>query len=275
MMKKVVLTLVVMLLAASVALANQEPAPAPVPATAEERIVALEARLAKVEAATPKKEFSIGMMPIEGAGKIPQVGNAFRQILVSALNEAGTQATESLDEETLHWVQRQDQLVRERWIDSVSAPKRGELQGVSHYLLATVTRYGEADVEKDIVIFGIFKVMIGGHGKRIRTGSLVVDFRLIDAESGKVVDAFRTEAAVQQKMSSGLVFVYFVGLGWQECKGPLPEAAARNCAQQAAAQITLTAERLLGVKPQLPPRPPTAETQKAKPEPPKPEPAKK
>jgi curli biogenesis system outer membrane secretion channel CsgG len=240
-MKKFVLTLVVMVLAASAALASQEPATAPAPATSEEisslraEIAELKTAIAGLRAAQPQKTVSIGVLPIDRANRIPEVGESFREVLISALREAGIFAVESLDDETLRWVQRQDQLVRERWIDPVSAPPRGELKGVSHYLLATVTRYEEQDVEDVKVLAGILVVRFGG-GARIKTGSLVVDFRLVDARSGDVIDALRAEASVKCREYAGGVIP--IGGGYRH-KRPLPEQAARAVAEQAAERIAI------------------------------------
>lgn len=253
-MKKVVLTLVVMLLA-SAAFANQEPGPAPPvlmePASEEisslrAQIAELRAAIASLQAAQPEKTISIGVLPIDRAGWIPQVGDSFRQVIISALREAGIFATESLDDETLRWVQRQDQLVRERWIDPRSAPPRGELQGVSHYLLGTVTRYQEEDVEDVKVVAGIIVVKFGG-GARIKTGSLVVDFRLVDARTGVVQDSFRTEASVRRREYAGGVIP--IGGAYRHAR-PLPEQAARAVAEQAAERLAL----------QFAPQPATATT---------------
>jgi len=199
----------------------------------KEMVTVLQALVASLQATqTLERSFSIGVMPIENAGRIPQVGNSFREILVSALNEVGVKATESLDDETLHWVQRQDQLVRERWIDPRSAPPRGELQGVTHYLLATITRYEEGDSE--LVLGGVITII--GAGTRIRKGSLVVDFRLVDARTGVALLSFRTEAKLKLKELAGAI-VDSSGFGGYSRKEPLPEVAARLCAQDAAERI--------------------------------------
>lgn len=239
-MKAAIITLVVLLLASATALAQEQPAAQP--ATTEEvsalraEIAELRAALAALQTAGPERVFSIGVMPIENTWSIPEVGDSFRQVLISALNEAGIKAQESLDEETLRWVQRQDQLVRDRWIDPRSAPPRGELRGVSHYLLGTVTRYQEQDVEDVKVIAGILVVRFGG-GARIRTGSLIVDFRLVDARTGVAEDSFRTEAKVRQKESVGGGGLGSVFGGGYRCEWPMPEQAARACARQAAERI--------------------------------------
>jgi len=245
-MKTVLIMLVVLLACTSVLASEQAPAPAP-PATTvsvdeisalRAEIAELRAALAALQAAQPGKAISIGVMPIENAGRIPQVGESFRQVIVSALREAGIFAVESMDDETLRWVQRQDQLVRERWISPVTAPPRGELQGVTHYLLATVTRYEEQDVEDEKVLFGVLVVKMGG-GQRIRTGSLVVDFRLVDATSGIALDSFRTEANVQEREWAGGAASRAI-VGRRRHVWPLPEQAARAVAQQAAGRIAVS-----------------------------------
>jgi len=241
-MRKIVL-LVVLLLVAVPAFAADQPQPMPpAPATTAEEISALRAEIAELRAALvvlqttqPERKISIGVMPIANAGMIPQVGYSFRQVSVSSLRDAGVFAVESLDDETLRWVQRQDQLVRERWISPQSAPLRGELQGVSQLLFATVTRYQEDDVEDVRVLGGVLVVKLGG-GRRIKIGSLVVDWRLVDAESGIVLDSFRTEASVQEREWAGGAAAGAL-VGRQRHVRPLPESAARVCAQQAAARI--------------------------------------
>lgn len=197
-------------------------------------IAELRVAIAALLKAQPSKVISIGVMPIDRAGWIPQVGNSFRQIMVSALNKAGIKAQESLDDETLRWVQRQDQLVRERWIDPVSAPRRGELRGVTHYLMATVTDYRED--YSDLIIGGFIRVV--GGGTRVRTGSLVVDWRLVDATTGEVLDAFRTEAKLRLEELGGGIVLKSVGFGGFSRKVPLPEVATRLCAEQAAKRIS-------------------------------------
>lgn len=246
-MKTIVLMLVAMLLVVVPTFAAEQPQPAPMaPATtvsADEitslraEIAELKGLIASLQAAQPKRAISIGVMPIERAGMIPQVGDSFRQVLISALNEAGIRAVESLDDETLNWVRRQDQLVREGWVSPLTAPRRGELEGVTHYLLATVTRYEEQDVEDEKVLFGILVVKMGG-GLRIRTGSLVVDFRLVDATSGIALDSFRTEANVQEREWAGGAAGSAI-VGRRRHVWPLPEQAARAVAQQAAGRIAV------------------------------------
>lgn len=208
--------------------------------TKEDEIAALRAEIAELKALIAdlvkiktQGKISIGVMPIQDAGRIPQVGNSFRQLMISALNEAGIKAQESLDEETLKWVQRQDQLVRERWIDPVSAPRRGELRGVTHYLLATVTDYRED--YSDLIIGGVIRVV--GGGARVRTGSLVVDWRLVDATTGEVRDAFRTEAKLKLEEIAGGIILGSSGFATFSRKLPMPEVASRICARQAAERI--------------------------------------
>lgn len=194
--------------------------------------------IAALRTQLPQKELSIGVMPIENAGKIPEVGEAFRAVIISALRESGVFSTESLDRRTVEWVLEQDRLVRERLIDPRSAPKIGELAGVSHFLFGTVTRYEEWDASDECaILLGIFSVKVGG-GVKVWRGSLVVDFRVVDAESGRVVDAFRTEASVRRKEYAGVVFKGGGGYGHHKQES-LPEAGARACAQQAAERIAL------------------------------------
>ena len=244
MMKKVVLIGLVVFLAASTVLASKEPTPAAQPAVAtQEEISSLRAEISELKAAIaglqatqPKKKLSIGVLPIDKAGWIPQAGDSFRQVIVSALREAGIFAVESLDDETLRWVQRQNQLVREGWIDPRSAPPRGELQGVTHFLLGTVTSYREEErADEGAVILGILRVKVGG-GYRVKYGRLVVDFRLINAESGVVLDAFRTEAEVKQKDYGGVVFEGGGVYGRRQMRS-MPELAARSVAEEAAERI--------------------------------------
>lgn len=222
----------------------------------QSQIAALRKEIAELKAAiaalqqAQKKQVSIGVMPIENAGRIPQVGNAFRQVLVSALREVGIKAYETLDEETLRWIRRQDQLVREGLIDPKTVPPRGYLQGITHYLLGTVTRYSEEDVEDIKVLLEIIVGRTVG-GLRTRIGSLVVDFRLVDVESGLVVDSFRTEATVKRKELFGVV----VSGGWYRRQESLPEKAARAVAQQAAQRLAKLFSPPQLVKP-LPPGPP-------------------
>jgi len=240
-MRKIVLVVVLLFLVAPAFAGEQPQLAPPVPAATDEisalraEIAELKAAIAALQTAQPERTVSIGVMPIERAGMIPQVGDSFRQVVVSSLREADVFAVESLDRETLRWVQEQDRLVRERWISPMTAPPRGELRGVTHYLLGSVARYREEDVEDVKVLFGILVVKMGG-GLRIKTGSLVVDWRLVDAQSGIVLDAFRTEASVQEREWAG-------GAGASALVGrhrhvrPLPESAARACAQQAAGRI--------------------------------------
>jgi len=258
-MKTIVLMLVVLLMVAPAFAAEEatsQPTPPASVVTTEEisvlraEIAELRAALAVLQTTQPERKISIGVMPIANAGMIPQVGYSFRQVTVSSLCEAGVFAVESLDDETLRWVQRQDQLVRERWISPVSAPLRGELQGVSHLLFATVTRYKEADVEDIKVLFGVLVVRMGG-GQRIKTGSLVVDWRLVDTQSGVTLDAFRTEASVQEREWAGGAAANVL-VGRQRHVRPLPESAARACARQAAERI---AGLLQPALPSLPPVP--------------------
>lgn len=236
---RIVLIMLVVLLASGVVFANEQPAQQP--ATTEEisalraEIADLRAALTALQVAQPERTISIGVMPIENAGRIPQVGNAFRQVMISALREAGIQAQESLDDETLRWVRRQQQLVREGLIDPRSAPRQGELEGVSHYLLATVTRYDDQDVEDVRVIAGVIVVKFGG-GARVKVGSLVVDFRLVDAQTGVAEDSFRTEATVRSR-EFGAAAGYGGIAGYGRREAPLPEAAARAVARQAAERI--------------------------------------
>ena len=240
-MRIVFVMLVVLMLAATSVVAAQEK-PAPAQPTQDEisslrlEIAELRAALTALQVAQPERQISIGVMPIENAGRIPQVGNSFRQVLVSALNEDGIKAQESLDDETLRWVQRQDQLVRERWIDPRSAPRRGELSGATHFLLGTVTRYEEKDNETINAIAGQLGAK-GGVVVRVRTGTLVVDFRLVDAHSGVSEDSFRTEAKVRmEEFTAGGALGPLGGLQYR-CQEPLPERAARAVARQAAERI--------------------------------------
>jgi curli biogenesis system outer membrane secretion channel CsgG len=224
------------------------------PPQTEERIVELERQISELKAIIAslqeilaglqmkqQRNISIGIMPIENSWRIREVGNSFRQIVVSSFNEFGIKAYESLDEETLRWVQRQDQLVRERWIDPVTAPPRGQLRGISHYLLATVTDYKEN--QSELVIGGVIRVV--GGGTRVITGSLVVDWRLVDATTGEVVVAFRTKAELRREEVAGGIIVGSSGFGSFSRRGPLPETAARICAKEAAQRIAT----LFGIQP--------------------------
>lgn len=214
-------------------------------ATTQEEISALRAEIAELkaaiaglQAAQPQKTVSIGVLPIEHANWIPEVGESFRQILVSAFNEAGIKTVESLDHETVNWVLEQDRLVRERVISPVTAPKRGELRGVTHFLLGTVTSYREEEAtDEGAVILGILRVKVSG-GYSVKRGSLIVDFRLVDAESGDVVVAFKTEAVVKQKDYGGVVFKGGGAYGRRQMKS-MPELAARSVAEEAAERIAI------------------------------------
>ncbi|MCX6759367.1 MAG: hypothetical protein NT012_02285 [Candidatus Nealsonbacteria bacterium] len=182
---------------------------------------------------------SIGVMPIENAQRIPHVGDAFRQILVSALNESGIKVVESMDDETLYWVRRQDQLVREGWIDSYTAPAVGELYGITHFLLGIVTQYQEAEVMEE-VMGGIFYVNIDGERirTRVQTGSLAVDFRVVDARTGVVEVAFGVKVEVRRSESAiGSILTAIFGGTKQKKEIPLPEEVARSVAEQAAERI--------------------------------------
>ena len=209
-----------------------------------EIITSLKEVIISLQKAQPQQQISVGVMPIHNSWRISQVGSSFRQIVVSALNEAGVQAYESLDDETLKWVQRQDQLVRERWIDPVSAPRRGELKGVSHYLMGTVTQYEEDS--SNLIIGGVIQVV--GAGARVRKGSLIVDWRFVDATTGEVLEAFPTEAKLRREEIGGVIILGSSGFGGFSRKTPLPEVAARLCAKQAAEKIA----RLLAPEPAEP-----------------------
>jgi len=175
---------------------------------------------------------AIGVMPVENSYRIPQVGNAFRDMIVSALSEAGLPVSEVMDDKTQEAVRRQIELVREGIIDPVGAPRLGEMQSVSHFLFADVTKYEEADSE---LIFGGIVSFTGG-GTRVRKGSMVVDFKLVDARNGEVVSSFRTEASLKLKELGGAV-IDKAGFGGFSHKQPMPEVASRLCAQQAADKL--------------------------------------
>lgn len=187
----------------------------------------LRAAFVVLQTAQPERQISIGVMPIKNAGRISQVGESFRQVLVSALNEAGIKATESLDEETLQWVRRQDQLVREGWLDPISAPRRGELQGVTHFLFATVTQYREECSNEESVGFIVVR---HNDGVRVRTGFLSVDFRIVDAASGVIFDAFQVEKEVKERTGPVLFDRSYDSR-------PISEIACRSIAEQTAERI--------------------------------------
>ena len=188
------------------------------------------------------QEILIGVMPIEGASKIPEVGNSFREVIISSLQEFGIPAVESLDDETLSWVRRQTQLTQEGLINPLTAPPEGELYGVPYYLMGTVTRYETTDTDKIYALGGILEITLGG-GAQIRKGSLVVDFRLVDARTGVVIDAFQTVSNVKRIDGGGAIIGGLFG-GGSYSEKPLPEKAARDCARQAARQIAV----LLGIE---------------------------
>lgn len=148
----------------------------------------------QIQSEQPEEMLSIGVMPVEGVEKISGVGDSFRVMLVSALNDAGIRATESMDEELLNWVRRQDQLVRDGWIDPASAPRPGYLRGVSYYLLATVSLYEASESDPQ---WGPFTVEV--QNVRMRHAFLRVDFRLINGASGMVIDAFQAEAMAEER----------------------------------------------------------------------------
>ena len=204
----------------------------------------LELVVDQLESLSQNQVISISVQPIDGSERIPEVGEFFREVIVSALAEYGIRATESLDDEILDLVRHQDQLVNESLINRVTASPRGELHGVSHYLLGTVTRYNEEDTDKIYAFGGILEITLAG-GARIRSGSLVVDFRLIDARTGIVTEdvAFQTAATVKQIQGGGAIIGGLFG-GGSYSEKPLPERAARDCARQAARQIAV----LLGIE---------------------------
>ena len=161
--------------------------------TAQVEVLSSELVLLRTEQAH-ETIFSIGVMPVEGAEKISGIGGSFRVMLVSALNDAGINAVESMDEELLHWVQRQDELVRNGWIDPVTAPRPGHLRGVNYYLLTTVT---SCDVTERDEEWGPFTVEISN--VRTRHASLRIDLRLIDVYSGVIVDSFPIAATAEER----------------------------------------------------------------------------
>lgn len=174
---------------------------------------------------------SIGVMSIENwSWGLPwELRESLRQVIVSAFREAGLSVTESLDQTTLSWVQRQAQLVQQGWIDyqKTSPP---ELRGVSYMLIPTITSYRENEIE-DVRKWGPILVKFD---RRLRIGRLVMDFRLVDAVSGVAIDAFSAEAEVREKISqAGVILVYES----RKHERPLPERAAREVAKQAAERV--------------------------------------
>ncbi len=192
-----------------------------------EEIAELRAALADLQMAqAPERVVSIGVLPIENAWRIPEVGESLREVFLSALSEAGINTVESLDSETLNWVLEQDRLVRERLISPITAPPRGDLRGVTHFLFGTVTQYREETSNQDS--FGPF--VVSTDGVSVRHGFLSVDFRLVDATTGVIVGAFTVEKYVKERTGP----VLFDG-SWDP--RPVSEIACRSVAEQAAERI--------------------------------------
>ena len=138
----------------------------------------------------------VGVMPVEGV-EIPGVGkDVLYAMLVTALYNAGMDIViaKSMEDRFLGNVQRQEDLIREGFIDPVAAPRMGHLRPVTHTFSATVTLYeaSENDPQFGPITFEI-------QGVRMRHASIRIDFALEEIYSGDVEKAFYVEAAVQER----------------------------------------------------------------------------
>jgi len=143
----------------------------------------------------------VGDIYIKGGTKtlqeIPGVGkDVLYAMLVTALYNAGMDIViaKSMEDRFLGNVQRQEDLIREGFIDPVAAPRMGHLRPVTHTFSATVTLYeaSENDPQFGPITFEI-------QGVRMRHASIRIDFALEEIYSGDVEKAFYVEAAVQER----------------------------------------------------------------------------
>ncbi len=236
MMKRFIISLVVVF-SVTVAFAQNATPVDPVDLDAlRAEIAALQQQLAALQVATSQPQFTVAVMEIGDSWRIPEVGDSFRETLLSALREQGILAVESLDRETQTSVDRQRQAVAGGYVDPRTVPPAGTMLGVRYFLFGTVTKYEEDDREDNLGGVVLGRLLKVGGRVRLRTGSLVVDFRLVDAQTGIAVDAFRTEAAVRDREVDGLELNGF-SFGGRSRQRTLPELAARECARQAAARV--------------------------------------
>ena len=240
MMRTIFLIITITLVAVGGAFGQQEPAD-----SAQAELAALRAELAALRAelvaaqqgrqvVSTQPPFTVAVMEVRDSRRIPEVRDGFRVIIVSALREAGILAVESLDRETQRMVQQQREAVVRGYVNPATIPMQGSMTGARYFLAGTVVKYREEDSRDDLG-GAILAGLIGGRVKT-RVGSLVVDFRLIDAQSGVAVDSFRTEASVREREVDGLR-VGGIAIGGRTRERAMPEIAARECARQAAERI--------------------------------------
>jgi len=234
MMKRFIISLVVVFSVTVAFAQNATPVDPADLAALQQQVAELQQQLAALQQQQP--QFTLAVMEVEGAWRIPEVGDSFRQILISCLREQGILAVESLDRETQASVDRQRQAVAGGYVDPRTVPPAGTMLGVRYFLFGTVTKYEEDDREDNLGGVVLGRLLKVGGRVRLRTGSLVIDFRLVDAQTGIAVDAFRTEAAVRDREVDGLE-IDGVSLGGRSRERALPELAARECARQCAARV--------------------------------------
>jgi len=178
--------------------------------------------------------YNIAVMPIRNAGRIPEVRNGLRVMIVSALQERGISTVESLDRETQQMVEAQRRAMKRGYVDPKQTPQQGKMVGAKYFLAGEVVKYQEDDQRQNLGgLFSDHKINVW---LRRSVGSLVVDFRLIDALTGVAVDSFRTEALVEERNIDG-AYVKNVKVNARSYEQTLPEKAARECVRQCAEHI--------------------------------------
>lgn len=239
MMKRFIISLVVISFF-SVAVAQDATPADPVDLDAlQQQIIMLQQQIAALQqnaAQQQQPQFTVAVMEIGDSWRIPEVGDSFRMVLVSALREVGVLAVESLDRETQGAVDRQREAVAGGYINPATVPPAGTMLGVRYFLFGVVVKYTEEDREDDLGGVVLGRLLKVGGRVRLRTGSLIIDFRLVDGQTGVAVDAFRTEAAVRDREVDGLELNGF-SFGGRSRQRTLPELAARECARQAATRV--------------------------------------
>lgn len=132
----------------------------------------------------------------------PQMGtisNQLRDLFTTELMEQGAGKLRLIDRERLEDLRKELELQQSGEVDVGTVQKLGKLLGVSYVMTGKVTRfaYRSAVAGVELVGTGVKKVSFTGR----------LDLRLVEVETGEILEAFREEGAVENTS------VKFLGAG--------------------------------------------------------------